>query len=263
MHTSGEVFCPSTPNSESAGSADSFHALPPDEPIGIVGATGTLSAASEEGEGARASRSPVCLARRRSAKRMARWPLVCRSPKHILGTCMPAPPSRTPWPRQGFGGTSWPPDGTIQPQRRRGFRNTGRSSRRPTWERQTSCGPCGERSRSNGRNGRPAAPRRIGGPRWYWTCPVTGHRTERLYLVDGMGPASRQAHGLVYACQRETPRERAARRARKLRRHLGEALPVVGGRVPDQPPRMTPRVYGRLVDAVRAAEAQALAAIGP
>jgi hypothetical protein len=100
--------------------------------------------------------------------------------------------------------------------------------------------------------------------RWLWRCPVAGHRCAALYLPPGGSMfASRVAQRLHYACQDETPSQRAARKARKLRRRLGETRPALGGSLPCPPVRMSARVYLRTVAAIRAAEARALAGIGP
>ena len=56
-----------------------------------------------------------------------------------------------------------------------------------------------------------------GGLRWWWVCPRTGRRAFKLYLpLGGLQFWSRRAYGLDYASQRETPRDRMFRRARKL-----------------------------------------------
>ena len=53
----------------------------------------------------------------------------------------------------------------------------------------------------------------------------------------------------------------AAAQARTLRRRRGDPCTVLGGSLPDRPLNITQRVYGRLLDAIRAAEAQALAGV--
>jgi hypothetical protein len=67
--------------------------------------------------------------------------------------------------------------------------------------------------------------------------------------------ASRTVHRLRYACQGETPAQRTARRARKLRQKLGDPRPVLGSSLPAQPPR--------IVEAIRAAENRALPRVRP
>ncbi len=62
----------------------------------------------------------------------------------------------------------------------------------------------------------------FGGRRWWWICPRTGRRAVKLYLPNGAFTfASRQAYRLAYRSQRETARDRALRRAFKLREKLG------------------------------------------
>jgi len=57
-----------------------------------------------------------------------------------------------------------------------------------------------------------------GGSRWWWICPRTGRRAFKLYLpLGGSQFWSREAYGLDYTSQREAPRDRLFRRARKLR----------------------------------------------
>jgi hypothetical protein len=63
---------------------------------------------------------------------------------------------------------------------------------------------------------------RFGGRRWWFICPSTGRRVMKLHLPYGARVfASRQAYGLGYAVQRESPRDKAYRRARKARHRIG------------------------------------------
>jgi hypothetical protein len=97
--------------------------------------------------------------------------------------------------------------------------------------------------------------------RWLWCCPWSGRFVAQLYLPAGArGFASRQAHGLVYSSQLESPPVRAARRARKLRARLGEIPPVLGAALPPPPSRMQAATYVQTCAAIRQAEEQALAA---
>lgn len=67
-----------------------------------------------------------------------------------------------------------------------------------------------------------ARPVHFGGRRWFFVCPLQGDLALRLHLPLGArGFASRQAHRLGYACQRESQRDQAFRRARKARHRLG------------------------------------------
>jgi hypothetical protein len=65
-------------------------------------------------------------------------------------------------------------------------------------------------------------PQPFGGRRWWFVCPRTGRWVAKLYLPNGAFTfASRQAYRLAYRSQRETPHDRALRRAFKLRDRLG------------------------------------------
>lgn len=62
----------------------------------------------------------------------------------------------------------------------------------------------------------------LGGRRWWFRCPMTGRRARVLYLPDGASTfASRGAHGLAYASQRQTDTDNAIDRSLALRRKLG------------------------------------------
>jgi hypothetical protein len=62
----------------------------------------------------------------------------------------------------------------------------------------------------------------FGGRRWWFVCPRTGRRADKLYLPNGAFTfAARQAYRLAYRSQREAPHDRALRRAFKLRGKLG------------------------------------------
>jgi hypothetical protein len=58
-----------------------------------------------------------------------------------------------------------------------------------------------------------------GGVRCYFLCPLIGVRCEQLFFVDGIF-ASRKAHKLTYASQREDELSRARRKVRKLQRQV-------------------------------------------
>ncbi len=64
-----------------------------------------------------------------------------------------------------------------------------------------------------------AVPCRYGGCRFYFLCPVFGHRCEVLPSVDGYF-ASRQAHRLTFRSQTSGTLERMRDRAEKLERRL-------------------------------------------
>jgi hypothetical protein len=76
-------------------------------------------------------------------------------------------------------------------------------------------------------------PVHFGGRRWYFVCPRMGELALRLHLPLGAERfASRRAYRLGYAVQRESPRDKAFRRARKARHKIGGAdnlsLPLPG-----------------------------------
>jgi hypothetical protein len=90
------------------------------------------------------------------------------------------------------------------------------------------------------------SPVHFGGRRWYFICPRTGELALRLHLPRGAsGFASRRAYRLGYAVQRESPRDKAFRRARKARHKIRGAdnlsLPL-----PGKPKWMRWRTFWRL-----------------
>ena len=102
-------------------------------------------------------------------------------------------------------------------------------------------------------------PCNFGGARPWFECSSVsvgygcGRRVAKLYL-DGHVFACRQCCGLAYASQSENVRDRAMRRARKIRRRLGGG-PSLLDPLPDKPPRMHRWTYFRLVaKAIRAQE---------
>ncbi len=97
----------------------------------------------------------------------------------------------------------------------------------------------------------------LGGQRWWFVCPHTGHLARVLFLpMGGSIFASRTAYQLPYACQGETPADRAMRRARKARARLGITDPNLCGAIPmPKPLRMRETTYRRL--RLEALEAQA------
>ena len=61
-----------------------------------------------------------------------------------------------------------------------------------------------------------------GGRRIWFLCPVQGCSRRVAVLYGGAIFACRHCHGLVYKSQYEDPLDRLRRRARKLRKHLGQ-----------------------------------------
>jgi hypothetical protein len=96
-------------------------------------------------------------------------------------------------------------------------------------------------------------PQPFGGRRWWFICPRTGRPVAKLYLPNGaFSFASRQAYRLAYRSQRETPYDRALRRAFKLQGKLG-----VDGGIGDHIPKpkwMRWRTYDRKLEEIFAAE---------
>lgn len=60
-----------------------------------------------------------------------------------------------------------------------------------------------------------------GGQRAWWLCPAVGCGRRVAVLYGGSVFACRHCQRLTYRCQRETPDDRATRRADKLREQLG------------------------------------------
>jgi hypothetical protein len=97
-----------------------------------------------------------------------------------------------------------------------------------------------------------------GGRRWWFECPSIGQRVMKLYLPCGaQGFASRQAHHLGYAVQRESAPDRSRRRARKARARISEGLNLIE-ELPRKPKWMRWATYWRRVGACHQADAQTL-----
>ncbi len=93
----------------------------------------------------------------------------------------------------------------------------------------------------------------FGGRRWWFVCPRTGRRAAKLYLPNGAFTfASRQAYRLAYKSQRETPYDRALRRAFRLRDRIG-ADGGIGDYVP-KPRWMRMKTYDRKLEEIWQAE---------
>lgn len=100
----------------------------------------------------------------------------------------------------------------------------------------------------------------FGGVRWWFVCPAAGKRVGRLHLPsDGGIFASRQAHGLTYACQNENVYARARRRSLKVLSRLGVPQGDGGPLYNDagwplfvlKPKGMRWETYGRCLDEVK------------
>jgi len=64
-------------------------------------------------------------------------------------------------------------------------------------------------------------PCNYGGRRAWFLCPAKGCGRRVAILYGGAIFACRHCHKLAYPCQRETPLDRVARRANRIRRRLG------------------------------------------
>jgi hypothetical protein len=99
-------------------------------------------------------------------------------------------------------------------------------------------------------------PCQYGGTRPYFLCPHCGQRVTKLY-----GPGRyfwcRHCYALTYGSQSEGSRDRAIRRAGKIKQRLGGG-PAVVNRFPPRPRGMWQRTYERLRQ--RALEAETFAA---
>jgi hypothetical protein len=96
----------------------------------------------------------------------------------------------------------------------------------------------------------------LGGDRWWFVCPQENRRTRMLYLPLGARRfASRRAHRLGYASQRETIKGRAIRRVRKITAKLGvSSVEVFLRQVPSKPKRMRWSTYSKLLNKLAVAE---------
>tara|TARA_R110002124_G_scaffold66612_4_gene181274 strand:+ start:8839 stop:9483 length:645 start_codon:yes stop_codon:yes gene_type:complete len=85
---------------------------------------------------------------------------------------------------------------------------------------------------------------RLGGVRWWFSCPRTWRRCAKLYLPTGaFSFASRQAYRLAYTSQRETNYDRHLRQAFKIQAALGY-YGGIGDYVP-RPKGMHSKTYHR------------------
>ena len=89
----------------------------------------------------------------------------------------------------------------------------------------------------------------FGGRRWWFSCPVSGHRCAVLYLPRGARRfGSAKAYGLAYAVTRMPEHDRLWHRMAKIARRLGERNPVPGI-PPPRPKGMRTATYDRLLAA--------------
>jgi hypothetical protein len=100
----------------------------------------------------------------------------------------------------------------------------------------------------------------LGGERWWARCPRCDERIAVLYLAAGRFRC-RACHRLAYQSTRETPFNRACRRAQKLRHRVG-ARHGIGDELPPKPRGMWARTFDRHRAAIDAADRRALSLAG-
>ena len=97
-----------------------------------------------------------------------------------------------------------------------------------------------------------------GGQRAWWLCPAVGCGRRVAVLYGGSVFACRHCQRLAYKCQRETPDDRATRRADKLRDRLGWEAGILNG-AGDKPKGMHWQTFWRMQASHDAHVMQALA----
>jgi hypothetical protein len=96
-------------------------------------------------------------------------------------------------------------------------------------------------------------PQPFGGRRWFFICPRTGEKAQKLHLPSGADTfASRKAYRLGYRSQRESPRDRSLSRAFALRAKIGDKGGIYT-RI-EKPKGMHARTFKRAMKRVYAAE---------
>ncbi|WP_216597714.1 hypothetical protein [Loktanella sp. 3ANDIMAR09] len=104
-------------------------------------------------------------------------------------------------------------------------------------------------------------PCHLGGTRAWFLCPARGCGRRVATLYGGAVFACRHCHGLAYPSENESARDRAARRADKLRERLGWPVGIFNGSNWGRPKGMHRATYWRLVREYDALEAHALGSI--
>lgn len=93
-----------------------------------------------------------------------------------------------------------------------------------------------------------------GGRRWWWICPISGHRATKLLLPPGATVfAHRKAYRLDYQSQRASPIDRSHSRQRRLFRRLGGEYDYFEQPPPLRPKHMHAATYERLLTELDAA----------
>jgi hypothetical protein len=90
-------------------------------------------------------------------------------------------------------------------------------------------------------------PCRLGGFRWWWQCPRTGHDSAKLYLPPGGTMfLSRRAYRMAYISERGGPIDRSHRRQARLYAKLGEDYVLFNECPPNRPKGMHQKTFERL-----------------
>jgi hypothetical protein len=111
----------------------------------------------------------------------------------------------------------------------------------------------GEKRQQENRIALTTRPQPFGGRRWFFVCPRTGEKAQKLHLPSGADTfASRKAHRLGYRSQRESPRDRSLSRAFALRAKIGGKGGIYS-RI-EKPKGMHARTFKRAMAKVYAAE---------
>jgi len=89
-----------------------------------------------------------------------------------------------------------------------------------------------------------------GGLRWWFICPISGQRTQKLYKPRGHRYfASRKTKGLTYQSQREDYAQRILNKSYKLRRRIDPKAEVyIEAPIPSKPKGMHQKTYQKLFD---------------
>jgi hypothetical protein len=111
----------------------------------------------------------------------------------------------------------------------------------------------GEKSQRENRITLTTSSQPFGGRRWFFVCPHTGEKAEKLHLPSGADTfASRKAYRLGYRSQRESPRDRSLSRAFALREKIGGKGGICTSI--EKPKGMHARTFKRAMEKVYAAE---------
>jgi hypothetical protein len=111
----------------------------------------------------------------------------------------------------------------------------------------------GEKRQRENRITLTTSPQPFGGRRWFFICPRTGEKAQKLHLPSGADTfASRKAYRLGYRSQRESPRDRSLSRAFALREKIG-GKGAIGDPI-EKPKGMHRRTFQRAREKIDTAE---------